>query len=91
MDITYEDRLLRLRIRDDGDGIPAEILNQGREGHFGLPGMRERAAQMGAVLNIWSGAGAGTEIDVSIDGFIAYGQPPETSRFRLFRKKLGVK
>ena len=46
---------------------------------------------MGATLNIWSGAGAGTEIDLSIDGLIAYGQPQEASRFRLFLKEVGVK
>ena len=90
VEITYKDRLLRLRIRDDGDGIPEEILNQGREGHFGLPGMRERAGKMGATLNIWSGAGAGTEIDLSIDGLIAYGQPQEASRFRVFPKEVGL-
>jgi hypothetical protein len=53
--------------------------------------MRERASQLGSTLNIWSGVGVGTEIDVSLEGSIAYGQPPETSRFRLFRKKVGKK
>ena len=38
-------------------------------GHYGLPGMRERAAEIGAKLDIWSGAGTGTEIDFSIAGF----------------------
>src|SRR5215210_6002395 len=47
-DITYGERLLRLCIRDDGKGIDPELLDAGRDGHWGLPGMRERAEQIGA-------------------------------------------
>ena len=89
-EITYEDRLLRLRIRDDGEGIPAEILDEGRSGHFGLEGMRERAKQIGSKLTIWSGGGTGTEIDVSVGGSVAYSKPPARSRFwRSGKKKVG--
>jgi signal transduction histidine kinase/ligand-binding sensor domain-containing protein len=89
VEITYEDRLFRLRIRDDGDGIPPEILDEGRSGHFGLAGMRERAKQIGSKLVIWSGSGAGTEIDVSIAGSIAYSKPPARSRFWSSGKRVG--
>ena len=41
-EIEYGERVFRLRIRDDGEGIPAEILYQGRPGRYGLPGIRER-------------------------------------------------
>ena len=58
VELTYADRL-RLRIRDDGGGIPPEILEAGRSGHYGLAGMRERARQIDATLDIWSGAGKG--------------------------------
>jgi signal transduction histidine kinase len=71
-EITYGERLLRLRIRDDGMGISRAILEGGRSGHYGFPGMRERAAQIGAKLNIWSGPGTGTEVELSIAGSIAY-------------------
>jgi nitrate/nitrite-specific signal transduction histidine kinase len=47
----------------------------GREGHWGLQGMRERAQQIGAHLDIWSQAGAGTEIELRIPGAIAYTAP----------------
>lgn len=87
-EITFAERLLRLRIRDDGDGIPPEIVRDGREGHYGLPGIRERAAQIGAKLDIWSGLGAGTEIDVSVPGSIAYGKSPGR-RFSMFRRTVG--
>ncbi len=88
-ELIYADRLFRLRIRDDGQGIPAEILEEGRPGHYGLPGMHERAKQIGAKLTIWSGAGSGTEIELSLEGSIAYGTPPVRSRLRLFRRKVG--
>jgi ligand-binding sensor domain-containing protein/signal transduction histidine kinase len=86
VEVQYGERLLRLRIRDDGDGIAPEILEEGRRGHYGLHGIRERAKQIGAKLDIWSGAGSGTEIDLSIPSSIAYTTSPGRSGFRLFRK-----
>jgi len=88
VEITYAERLLRLRIRDDGQGIAPAILEQGRSGHYGLPGMRERAGQIGAKLSIWSAPGAGTEIELNIAASIAYGKSAG-SRLRLFRKAAG--
>jgi signal transduction histidine kinase len=89
VEIGYDDRLLRLRIRDDGAGIPPEILAAGRSGHYGLAGMRERAGQIGATLDIWSSVGAGTEIDLSVPGSIAYSKRLGRPRLRLFRKGAG--
>jgi signal transduction histidine kinase len=74
-EITYAERLLRVRIRDDGTGMDSTVIAAGREGHWGLQGMRERAEQIGAQLEIWSQAGAGTEIDLRIPGPIAYAVP----------------
>jgi signal transduction histidine kinase len=63
-----------LRIRDDGRGIDSQILASGqRRGHWGLPGMRERAKQIGGTLDVWSRANAGTEIDLNVPGSFAYG------------------
>jgi signal transduction histidine kinase len=89
VEITYAQRQLRLRIRDDGEGIAPEILEHGRAGHYGLAGIRERAKQIGAKLSMWSKAGAGTEIDLNIAGSTAYRRSPGHSLFRLFRKKMG--
>jgi signal transduction histidine kinase len=72
-EITYGERLLWLRIRDDGKGIDSTLLDAGRDGHWGLPGMRERAEQIGARLDIWSEVGAGTEVELRIPGSVAYG------------------
>jgi signal transduction histidine kinase len=71
-EITYSERYLRLRIRDDGKGIDSKLLGAGRDGHWGLPGMRERAQQIGANLDMWSETGAGTEVELRIPGSIAY-------------------
>ena len=71
-EITYGDDALTLRIRDDGVGIEAAILNDGRTGHYGVPGMRERAAAIGTQLEIWTREGAGTEIQLTVPGSIAY-------------------
>jgi len=86
-EITYSERLFRLRIRDNGEGIPTSLLKEGRQGHYGLPGIRERASQIGGKLEIWSRAGAGTEIELSIASAIAYGASPGRSLFSLFRRK----
>ena len=79
---------LRLRFRDDGKGIdPSVVERGGRPGHWGLPGIRERARQIGAHLEVWSELGAGTEVELSIPGSIAYKGLPEKARFRIFPKR----
>jgi signal transduction histidine kinase/ligand-binding sensor domain-containing protein len=72
-EIRYEEGLLRVRIRDDGIGIEQTHLGEaGRTGHYGLKGMRERAKQIGAQLEVWSEHEAGTEIELRVPDRIAY-------------------
>lgn len=59
----------------------------GRPGHWGLPGIRERAKQIGAQLEVWSELGAGTEVELSIPGSIAYEAFPAKARFRIFPER----
>jgi signal transduction histidine kinase/streptogramin lyase len=74
VDLMYEEAQLRLRIRDDGQGISVTVLEAGgRPGHFGLMGMRERAQKLGATLEVWSKPGAGTEVDLRVPAKVAYG------------------
>ncbi|HET7294498.1 MAG TPA: two-component regulator propeller domain-containing protein [Vicinamibacteria bacterium] len=76
VEIRYDHRQVRLRVRDDGKGIdPAILSRQGGEGHYGLPGMRERAATMGAKLAVWSQVGAGTELELSVPAGSVYAKP----------------
>jgi signal transduction histidine kinase len=88
-EITYDDRHLRVRIRDDGGGIDPGILKGGRGGHYGLPGMRERARRIGGQLNVWTGTSEGTEIELNVPGPVAYGTSSWWTRLQMFGKKTG--
>jgi len=67
VEIAFDKRVLGLRVRDDGKGLDQAVKEAGqRFGHFGLPGMRERANKIGATLKVWSQSGAGTEVDVQV-------------------------
>ena len=72
VEIRYDMRRFRLRVHDDGQGISEETIRQGHAGHFGLPGMRERAEVVGGQLEVWSKLDSGTQIELSIPGAIAY-------------------
>jgi signal transduction histidine kinase len=72
VEVSYCERTLKVRVRDDGRGIDAEVLRNGRPGHWGLPGMRERARNIRADLEVWSRPGAGTEIELSLQAELAY-------------------
>ena len=86
--IHYEPHLFRLRIRDDGKGIEAAVLQEGaRTGHWGLPGIRERAKRIGARLKLWSESGAGTEVELTVPASVAYAASHGRRRFGLFRMK----
>ena len=87
VEITYNESSFQLRIRDDGKGMDAGIVAEGRAGHYGVPGMRERAKRIGGKLDVWTGTGTGTEIELSIPGSIAYGTFPGRTVLGLFRKK----
>lgn len=89
MEITYGESL-RLRFRDDGKGIDSNVLELGgRFGHWGLTGIRERAAHIGAQMEVRSEVGVGTEVDLTIPGPIAYAEFPTRPRFWNFRKRTG--
>jgi len=77
-------------IRDDGKGIDPRVLERGgRSGHWGLPGIRERAKRIGAQLEVWSEVAAGTEVELSIPASIAYERFPAHRGLRFFRKRTG--
>jgi signal transduction histidine kinase/ligand-binding sensor domain-containing protein len=74
--LSYGLREFRLHVRDDGRGISDAVLEgQGADGHWGLPGMRERAQRIHARLQIWSRPGAGTELQVRMPARAAYRYP----------------
>jgi signal transduction histidine kinase/ligand-binding sensor domain-containing protein len=86
-EILYDEHQFRLRVRDDGKGLDPQVLEKGgRAGHWGLPGVRERAQQMGAKLDLWGEAGKGTEVQLTVAAAIAYEKTPDRSGYRLFRR-----
>jgi len=89
VEVRYDARKLRVRVRDDGTGMDASVVHEGRAGHYGLPGMRERARAIGGQLEVWSERGAGTEVELTIPASAAYGSQGGR-RFGLFRSKQGT-
>ena len=81
VELRYDNEQFRLRVRDDGRGIDRAVLSgQGSEGHYGLPGLRERAALIGGKLEVWSEVDAGTEVELRV---------PATHRLRDARDRPG--
>jgi signal transduction histidine kinase len=90
VEIRFDSRHFRMHIRDDGKGIDAEVLKAGgRTGHYGLPGMRERANQFGGKLEFWSEAGAGTEAVLTVPAAAAYTNGTGGA-FSFLRRKLWI-
>jgi signal transduction histidine kinase/ligand-binding sensor domain-containing protein len=72
VEVEYASRYLRIMVRDDGCGIDPQVLDGGRQGHWGLPGMRERSEGIGASLRLRSRIGAGTEVELTVPSAIAF-------------------
>ena len=73
LELDYAPQAFTLRVRDNGRGFDEALAGDGqRPGHWGLPGMRERAASIGASLRIASAPGQGTTVEVTLPGKLAY-------------------
>jgi signal transduction histidine kinase/ligand-binding sensor domain-containing protein len=81
VEIAFEANDLRIRVRDNGAGLTKEVIEGGRSRHFGIQGMRERAARIGGRFYIWSGQGSGTEIELTIPAARAYRNAPLLRRW----------
>jgi signal transduction histidine kinase len=66
LELGYGADHVTLQVRDNGDGIGDAVMQAGsRPGHWGLTGMRERAAKLGATLELWSRPGLGTAVRIT--------------------------
>jgi signal transduction histidine kinase len=72
VELKYGSGQLQILVRDDGCGIDPQVLHSGREGHWGLSGMRERAERIGAGLKLWSRSVGGTEVELSVPSDVAF-------------------
>ncbi|HKE24586.1 MAG TPA: ATP-binding protein, partial [Bryobacteraceae bacterium] len=87
-ELRYLPRQLQLLVRDDGTGIDKHILQFGREKHWGLTGMRERAERIGAKLHVTSRDSAGTEIQLDVPAHLAFlDERPKRKWFRDRRRR----
>ena len=92
IELHFEPDLL-LRVKDDGKGMSPAVAALGREGHFGLRCMRERASRIGARLSIDTSPGAGTVVTLRLPRAIAFetndrDDPKGRDRARLFLRRL---
>lgn len=82
--LIYRPKGLRLEIRDDGIGIAPEVVaGGGRDGHYGLLGMRERARQIGGKLIVATKAHSGTNAVLSVPASAAYASRRSRRRWGL--------
>ena len=81
VELEYTATRLRVVVRDNGCGINGEVIRLGRDGHWGLSGMRERAERIGAKFKVSSGPSAGTEVDLSVPAHVAFRFPPSDARW----------
>jgi signal transduction histidine kinase/ligand-binding sensor domain-containing protein len=76
LELDYAPNRLRVHVRDDGRGIDPDVASSGTDGHWGIAGMRERAEKIGARFTIRSRGGAGTEIELTVPGKVAFDRKP---------------
>jgi signal transduction histidine kinase/ligand-binding sensor domain-containing protein len=82
IELKYANDLM-LRVNDNGTGMDSSVVARGKEGHFGLQGMRERASRIGGELTIVSSAGSGTEVTIVVPGRVAFKRPRNGALKRL--------
>ena len=86
VELSYA-RDLVVRVRDDGIGINQEVVVKGKKGHFGVPGMLERANRIGAKLR-FNSTSAGTEVELIVPRNLIFANgklAPQRSLTKLLR------
>jgi signal transduction histidine kinase len=84
VNLTYLRTSIQIRISDDGVGIDPKVFEMGgRQGHFGLLGMRERAEKIKAEFTLSSRVKAGTEVEIIVPAAVAYAKraPLQSHRY----------
>jgi signal transduction histidine kinase/ligand-binding sensor domain-containing protein len=65
-----------LIVRDNGRGMDSATASKGKEGHFGLQSMRQRAARIHAQFQLITAPHLGTTIELKVSGKTAFGRDP---------------
>jgi signal transduction histidine kinase len=85
LQMEYTPGHLRVVVRDNGCGIDPEVLITGREGHWGMAGMRERAKAIGGKFRVFSRPTAGTEVELTVPAHVAFQQLTRNRLWQGFR------
>ncbi|WP_343729680.1 two-component regulator propeller domain-containing protein [Duganella sp.] len=72
VELHYQPDQFCLQVLDDGKGIAPELVQQGRAGHWGLTGLFERGARIGAQVRVEPRAGGGTRVLLTVPAACAY-------------------
>jgi signal transduction histidine kinase len=87
--ITYAATALRITVSDDGRGIDAPVLLAGgADGHWGMPGMRERAARIRSQFSIGNRA-QGSAVELNLNGARAWQHERRTDRIGRTIRRFG--
>ena len=89
LDILYQPGHFFISVSDDGRGFDPQTQLPGREGHWGITGMRERAQSIGGSLSILPNLPCGTTVELALLGSIAYVEPSRGRFVLLWRQWLG--
>jgi signal transduction histidine kinase/sugar lactone lactonase YvrE len=81
-------KALVLRVWDNGIGFDPRRAEKAKDGHFGLQGMRERAARIGATFTLTSSATSGTEIKLVVPGATVFRDERGTVRIQSLLRRL---
>lgn len=76
-----------LEVRDDGCGMTAPLLDQGRPQHYGIVGMAERAKAIDARYALKSAPGQGTVMRLEIPAELAYPGRRSAALFAKLRRR----
>ena len=88
IDIVYQPAHFFVSVSDNGRGFERERQSPAQHGHWGIPGMRERAASMGGQLRILPHTPRGTVVELSLLGAVAYVQSRREPRIPAWRRCL---
>ena len=71
--LSYSDDFT-LIVRDNGRGMDSTTASKGKEGHFGLQSMRQRAARIHGQFQLITAPNLGTTIELKVGGKTAFGR-----------------
>jgi signal transduction histidine kinase/ligand-binding sensor domain-containing protein len=85
-EVHYGSSALTLVVKDDGQGMPADLKRSGRAGHWGLRNMRAAAAALGGTLAITDQEPSGTIVTLAVPAHLAYAKAARSALRRLLSR-----